>query len=158
MYCKVTDNFLTNDEFVFLKNKMLSNDFPWFFNEHSCEDDVSHYQFIHIFYNQNKRPFYETVEPLVKKINPTTIERIKANCNTKTSELIETGLHQDSLNKKFTSSVFFINDCDGYCKVKEKKVFSKANRLVTFKSSAPHTGSTCTNKSRRVLINLMYIV
>ena len=152
------DNFLNKDEFLFVKNNILSDEFPWFFNEHSLNDKTSHFQFIHNFFNQNtKRQFYQIIEPIVKKINPIALERVKGNCNTKTTEIIETGIHQDSYDKRLTSSVFFVNDCDGYCKIEGNKIYSKQNRLVTFSSSSEHTGTTCTDKSRRVLINLVYL-
>ena len=38
-----------------------------------------------------------------------------------------------------------------------EKVYSKENSIVIFKSNELHTGSTCTDASRRVLINLVYV-
>ena len=38
-----------------------------------------------------------------------------------------------------------------------KKVKSEDNKLLIFKSNEEHTGSTCTDLDRRILINVIYI-
>ena len=47
-----------------------------------------------------------------------------------------------------------MNSNDGYTLFEDgTKVESVANRLVRFPASIKHTGTTCTNANRRVLIN-----
>tara|TARA_R110002012_G_scaffold33002_3_gene96972 strand:- start:98 stop:589 length:492 start_codon:yes stop_codon:yes gene_type:complete len=159
---KIIENFLDDQEFKDIHHNLLNIDLPWYFNERCLTADSpienQHYQFTHLFFTEHKtRQFYQLVEPLVNKINPSSIHRIKANCNPKTEKIIETGMHEDTFDNRYTSSVFFINDNDGYCKIGNEKIYSKANRLVTFNSTTRHTGTTCTNTIRRVLINLVYI-
>ena len=80
----------------------------------------------------------------------------EANLNTQTSKIIETGEHTDE-DKRFTSAVFFLNSCNGYCKIDNKKIKSEDNKMVIFNSNKKHTGSTCTDVDRRMLINFVYI-
>ena len=37
-----------------------------------------------------------------------------------------------------------------------KKIISEENKLIEFNSALEHTGSSCTDKSRRVVINFNY--
>ena len=153
---QIIENFLEDNDFNEIQQLFLSRHFPWFFYEKSLEHDQTHFQFTHqIFTEHTKFNYYGAVEKLVQKLNPTSIHRIKANLTTKTPSIIETGLHID-LDKDFTSALFFINDCDGYCRFGDKKITSKQNRLVKFKSNILHTGSTCTDQDRRVVINVIY--
>ena len=48
---KVIDNFLDNKDFVELKNIILCDEFPWFFQEHSIDPQAisSPPQFTHNF-------------------------------------------------------------------------------------------------------------
>ena len=157
---QIVENFLNDQDFKNIKHNLLNIDLPWYFNEKCLSDETKdqHYQFSHIFFNNHqKEQFYQLIQPLVDKINPAAIHRIKANCNPKTEKIIETGMHEDTFDNRFTSSVFFINDNNGYCRIGDQKIYSKENRLVTFNSTTRHTGSTCTNTIRRVLINLVYI-
>ena len=83
--------------------------------------------------------------------------RIKANLNEQTDEIIETGYHTDYEDSRLKSAVYFLNTCDGYCKVMNKKIYSVENKIVIFNSNVLHTGSTTTNEKRRILINFIYI-
>ena len=56
----------------------------------------------------------------------------------------------------FKSAILFINDCNGYCRIGNEKIYSKENKLVLFDSKTKHTGSTCTDKSRRIVINFIF--
>ena len=49
---KIVDNFLTNDEFENIKNILMSDDFPWYFNDYiTDEKDTNNFYFTHLFYN-----------------------------------------------------------------------------------------------------------
>ena len=155
---KVFDNFLEKKDFEKIKEVLFSNYFPWYFIESSTDLRKDQFQFFHLLYsNYTRNDYFQIINPLIKKINPAAIHRIKVNLNTKTEKIIETGLHDDLENVHFTSGVYFINDCDGYLRIGDKKIYSKENTFVTFPSHLTHTGTTCTNVDRRVLINIIYI-
>jgi len=157
---KVINNFLSKKDYINLKNLFFSDCFPWFFHERSCPfDSTSQFQFIHGFYGENKvnSIFFENLKPFIDKLNPLSIYKIKANLNTKTERTIETGEHDDINDPKFTSAVFFLNKCNGYCRVGNKKYLSEDNKLIKFKSNIMHTGSTPSNVDRRIVLNVVYI-
>ena len=157
---EVIDNFLSKKDYLDLKNLFFSDHFPWFFHERSCVyDSNSHFQFIHGFYGENKvnSIFFEKLTPLINKLNVLSLYKVKANLNTKTEKTIETGKHDDINDEKYTSAVFFLNECDGYCRIGNKKYFSKDNTLIKFKSNTIHTGSTPSNVDRRIVVNIVYI-
>ena len=50
-----------------------------------------------------------------------------------------------------------MNTCNGYTHFEDgSKVHSVANRLAIFPSTMFHSGSTCTDKDMRVVINFNY--
>ena len=90
----------------------------------------------------------------------TAIARIKAICVLRTPELIEFtwGFHTDFNNNEITA-IYYINDNDGYTLFEDgTKVESVANRFVRFPCTTRHTGTTCTDTDRRLLINFNYHV
>ena len=97
------------------------------------------------------------VEKAVNKLDPLCLIRVKANLNPQTDKIVETGEHEDMNDDRFTSAVLFLNNCDGYCRVGETKFFSEENKLIMFNSNTTHTGSTCTDVPRRVLINFVFL-
>jgi|TARA_A100000172_G_scaffold72536_2_gene53691 hypothetical protein len=157
MSVTVFEDFLEKKDFNILKENLLSVYFPWYFNEDSVQEFDSQYQFVNIFYNNfTPNNYFPLVGKVIEKLNPTSIVRIKSNLNTKTEKIVETGEHVDMHADGFKSAVLFINDCNGYCKVGDKKIYSKENKLVMFNSNIKHTGSTCTDKSRRIVINFIF--
>tara|TARA_R100000388_G_scaffold6581_1_gene6352 strand:- start:1034 stop:1510 length:477 start_codon:yes stop_codon:yes gene_type:complete len=156
---KIVDNFLDTKNFEQIKNIVFSQDFPWTYNEYCIDPPAPQVsQFTHVFFwNNIARETYPIIMPLIDKLNPKSIGKIKANLNLKTEKIIETGVHTDTVDERFTSAVYFLNDNNGYCKINNEKIYSKANSIVMFKSNTPHTGSTCTDKNRRVLLNFVYI-
>ena len=90
---EVTNNFLSKSDYTNLKNLFFSDYFPWFFHKNSCASDAtSQFQFIHAFYGENKinSNFFVNLKPLISKLNPLTLYRVKANLNTKTETIILT--------------------------------------------------------------------
>jgi len=156
---KIITNLLDKKDFVELKNIILCDEFPWFFNEHSIDSESinSPPQFTHNFLKDYRiSNYFFCVEKILKKIDHSVMFRIKANLNTQTEKIIETGLHTDIDKKGFTSAVFFVNNNDGYCRIQNTKINSEENKLVIFDSSITHTGTSCTKNGRRVVINFVY--
>ena len=72
------------------------------------------------------------------------------------------GYHVDNFNCQYTqyTALYYINTNNGCTKLKNngrvKRVQSIENRMVVFPANIQHQGITCTNKSRRVVINFNF--
>jgi hypothetical protein len=161
---EITDNFLDEHSFNGIKNILLGKaaKFPWYFNSTVATNDdnsLDNFQFTHVFYT-NLKPHSEynlILSPLIEKLKIRSIIRIKANLVTKTEKIIEHGFHTDFPYPDSKTSVFYINTNNGYTKFDDGFVVNSVeNRVATFNSMLPHTGSSCTDAQARVVINLNY--
>ena len=162
---KIEDDFLEEQEFVPLQKVLMSGQIAWFYMDMiDSGEDIDKFQFIHNLYF-NYAPtseFLKTVEPILRKLNPISIGKIKANLLTRTPNIIENSFHVDTLfseekMKQLTTSIFYVNTNNGYTKFEDgTKVESVANRMVTFPANMKHTGTSCTNERTRVVINFNY--
>tara|TARA_R110000822_G_scaffold46498_1_gene123604 strand:+ start:355 stop:840 length:486 start_codon:yes stop_codon:yes gene_type:complete len=158
---KVIDNFLDKETFKSIKDLMLNNSFDWYYSNSITSEhlDRKEFQFIHIFYQYGEaRNSYSIIQPIVKKINPFCLVRVKANLLTITPKIKEYDFHVDFKNKQnLTTAILYINTCDGYTIFKDgTKVESVENRFIEFDSNLEHTGSSCTDENVRAVINLNY--
>jgi hypothetical protein len=162
---EVIDNFLEKEDFENIKKIIMDVSFPWYYNNgvYQEEDKKDQFQFTHLFYFDNlpTSTFFNVLSPFLLKINPISLIKAKANLNTRSELLLEHGFHTDfthfPLNQR--TAVFYLNNNNGYTLFEDgTKIESVENRFVSFKTSIKHTGSTCTDTNRRVLINFNYIV
>ena len=175
----VVDNFLDKSEYDTLYNHIIGStvtqQFPWYFNSKKI-DDVNidyNFQFVHNVIQNGKidSPVtFEVLKPLLNKLKPKGLIRIKLNLTTKTHKLIEYPLHRD-INVKdekdmeqlkkdnYKVAIFYMNSNNGYTYFEDgKKVKSVANRLLKFDNVMLHSGTTCTDENQRVVININYEV
>ena len=47
----IKDDFLTTEEFKNIKDVLLSENFPWFYNDYRTHKGDNDLQFVHCFYN-----------------------------------------------------------------------------------------------------------
>ena len=155
----VHHNYLNKKDFKVLKDYLESETLNWFWNHWSTTKDAPWVpQFTHTFFREHlKTGNFDPLMPLFDKLKPTCLIRVKANLNFKSEKIIETGLHNDFDDKRFMSSTFFINTNDGYFRTEEEKCVSTENTLVTIPSNILHTGTTCTNAPRRIVLNMVYL-
>ena len=156
----VKDNFLSKTEHENLKNIMLGLDFPWYFQEgviHTKHD--SQFFWSHIFFKPNEgftSPFYQILDPILKKLKFKALIRIKANLYSNRGKMEEHGDHVD-YPFKHKGALFALNTCNGFTVFKDNtKIKSIANRLLLFDPSKPHHSSTCTDAKVRCNININY--
>ena len=159
MKYKIIDNFLPTEEFIKIKNLMLSNDFPWYYNNFVSHEHIQDgFYFSHIFYKDYlvKSDKIVLLNSIISKIKPKAIIRIKGNFYTQTHKIIEHGNHVDCTfeHKGF---IFYINSNDGFTKLKDGTIVeSIENRGLFFDPSIEHNSSTCTNQFGRININFNY--
>lgn len=168
----VIDNFLDSKSFEDIQETMMGREFPWYwahsvvYTKHEPDnrqnllcDEIYNFQFTHIFFqgNEVKSKYYNNIVPLLNKLECTGVFRIKANLNPiKPRDIVEHEYHVDNHVTPYTS-IFYLNTNNGYTIFKDgTKIESVENRMVTFKTSFYHTGSSCTNQKRRVVINFNY--
>ena len=161
---EIFDNFLEEDKFNTIRHFLLEDGLcPWYYNSFIVNDkkDDNVFQFTHTFIrgsDQYFSPYLSVLDPLIIKINPSVIFKIKANLGGRTPFNQEGGYHTD-FNFECKTAVFYVNTNNGYTLFKDgTKVESIANRFVVFDSLMPHTGVSQTDEKVRCLINLNYAV
>ena len=167
---KIYDDLLSPKEYREIKNTFLNNKFPlpWYWSDVVGDDfldvdQLDNYQLSHTLYNNctpnlEEGSGYVAVNPIINHpdLDIRALIRIKANLNVRTSKIIRHGFHVDVPFDCMTG-IYYVNNNDGYTEFKDgTKVESVANRMVTFPSQALHSGTSCTNQKRRVVINFVY--
>ena len=158
---KVEDNYLDTEQHLILKTIMESNEFPWFYikgkSKSTDNPKLFDYQFTHIFYtnNNSNSNFFNYLNPILDKLKPDSLVRIKANLNPLSEKIIKYDYHQDQ-KFKCKAAIYYLNDNDGYTVINKEKVLSKKNRMVFFDSDVKHFGTNSTNCNNRMLINFNY--
>jgi len=166
MTIKIQDNFLDYQQFFLLKSSILNPNFPWYLNdsvitptETKFADESETYQFTHTFFSDNsiKSSWYQFLTPILDKIDYESILRIKANLLPRTDSSELQPFHCDnSFDHKV--SIFYLNSNNGFTIFENgDKVESLENRLLTFSGSWLHSGTTCSDKNARILINFNYV-
>lgn len=151
---------------------ILGEDFPWYATPVLGKgpgatlsvDEKYNLQLCHVFFNNPTyalSPTLNIIEPLLEKLEPMLLIKAKANLNLNTNEHIEHGFHCDiseDISKDAFTAVYYLNTNNGYTKFEDgTNVESVANRIVIFPRQMMHTGSTCTDKKSRTVINLNFI-
>ncbi len=165
---EVLDNFLSAEDFQQIKSLLLGDTFPWYYNAYqNSESDISKgnlydFQFTHKFY-EDKTPqstFLPYFEPLISKINPLALVRLKANLTTITKERTVSEFHRDLIAETadIKTAVFYINTNNGATRFETgEEVSSIENRLAVFNSKLNHAAVSTSNSACRIVLNLNYI-
>tara|TARA_R100000742_G_C4279310_1_gene103544 strand:- start:2904 stop:3401 length:498 start_codon:yes stop_codon:yes gene_type:complete len=161
---KIIDDFVDKEYFKKIEDMFFrDNKFPWFVN--GIVDSKNYKQFTHMFYNEYKPNsyYFDNLIPIFEKLKVKSLIKVKANYLWKTDKIIEHGFHTDTAQHiknheaNWKTVVYYVNTNNGYTKFEDgKKIKSKANRLVIFPASVRHTGSTCTDKNERIVLNINY--
>ena len=162
---KIYKNCLKQEDFLNIKNNLFSINFPWYFcPQITPPDDNKYFQFIHYFYKNYSisSSFFNLITPILEIIKPISILRIKANLLIKTKKIEEHDFHTDyEINKKtlnIKTAIYYCNNNDGYTKFKNGTIVqSEENKLIEFNLNKEHTGTSCTNEQRRIVINFNYL-
>ena len=166
---QVIDNFLPQYQFKQLQSLILDHKFPWYYSSNILRDD-DHYQFYHTIYNIHNvkdrvidTEYYSLFDFVQQKLGVKRLDRIKINLNPKTFFHRKGGYHTDQRQlqepapQHQKTAVLYLNTNNGWTEFKKGgKVKSVANRIVIFDSNLEHTGVTCTNEKRRVIVNFNY--
>ena len=161
----VIDEFIRKETFPQVQDIFLNDkDFYWSWSnvvdDNSC-DEIDNHQFFHMFYYEHSpvSKSWSYILPILRKLDAKAIYSVKANCNVRTENIVRHGFHVDvPTNYDSKTAILYINTNNGYTEFENgERVESVANRLVVFDSELKHTGTTCTDQQRRVVLNLNYI-
>tara|TARA_R100000322_G_C5342372_1_gene166109 strand:- start:135 stop:611 length:477 start_codon:yes stop_codon:yes gene_type:complete len=152
-------NFLPQDKFITLQSFIMSDQMPWYYNDGVVSVGDSFFQFTFGFVSKQQvncsKEQMTLIEPILSKIKYKKLNKVKANLLGKTNKNIEHGMHTDQLKGK--TGIFYINNCNGYTKFENgEKIYSEENKYIEFNSKTKHSGSSCTDKKIRVVINFNY--
>lgn len=159
-------NFIIKEDYLTILKSLTSNNFPWYYNNCKTNElinsELHNFQFTHIFYNEQtiKSDFFYLIEPILKKINPLSILRIKANLTTIQKEIIPYDMHTDFDFKQeyIKTGIYYVNTNNGKTIFENnKEIISEENKFVSFPHNLKHSGTTHTNTKTRIVINLNWI-
>ena len=157
---KVIDNFLEDDIFKEIEKILMSDKFPWFFNDFKNDsDDNNNFQFTHTVVRGNgevESKFIQYMKPFFDKLNIKKIFRIKINLTTRTQKLFNHLYHTD-VPFQCSTAIFYINSNNGKTIFKNgEEINSVANRMVIFNSNLEHAATSHTDEKTRVVINFNF--
>ena len=157
----LTKNFLKKDEFQKIESVIMGEKFPWYFSDQiiRTSKNKDDFQFTYSFIVKGKincsSDMMSILEPVLSKLKFKKINKIKANLLPRKNKIKEHGMHNDQ--NVGVTGILYINNCNGYTKFENgKKIKSEKNKYIEFNSTLKHTGSSCTDKQRRVVINFNY--
>ena len=167
---EVYDNFLPTEVFTPIKDYVFGGRMPWYYSPTSVMEGDGCPQFSHACYIDAEpiSDVYSIIKPVFSALNPFALHRIKFNATPKTKDIEEKPLHVDISGPqddkgKFTDipnyhiCVLYFNDNNGYTYFEDgQKVESKENRAVIFSGDLLHAGTSCTDASLRVVLNIDY--
>jgi len=157
---RIIDNFIDPKNFIELVKVILEANFPWYFVNGKSKLQDGNFQFTHLFVDDGGKitsKYFKILMPILKKINPEKIYRIKANLSTKKEINKKSLMHTDTNLENIKTAVFYCNTNNGSTLFQNgKKVLSKANRIVIFDGHQKHCGIDCTDENIRTVININY--
>lgn len=159
---KIIDNFLPKRTSNQIKEVMTSNMFPWYYNDgvaYQNNSENEDFYFTHLFYVNNvfQSNFIEPVVfPLLEKLNPNALIRIKGNLYPRTEDLKNNSDHVD-YKFQHVGAIYYVNSNNGYTILQDgTEIESIQNRLLIFDPSVPHRSTHCTDERFRLNINFNY--
>lgn len=165
---EIYDNFLEENNYKNIKYWLEdSSEFPWFYNpsmayfEDRNNEDINNYMFVHNFYSNYsiRSDFYHIVTPIIEKINPVSIIRIKANLNPHTESTYMSDFHVDYDHESIHTALYYVNTNNGSTIFKNgEEVGCKENRLIIFPCKMEHRANNTTNKRVKIAINFNFIL
>jgi hypothetical protein len=150
-------NFLKSKDLDLIRDTITLSTFPWYLI--GVTDDNKYKMLSHTLYTEYKpcSPYSDLLLPVLDIIKPLSIVRAKVNLYFKTENLVKYPFHVDNDSPKCKTAILYLNDNDGYTQVGGEKIQSQSNYMIKFNSNQSHTGTNCTDKDYRILLNFVYI-
>ena len=161
---EIIDNFLSKEDHYRMKKDLENRNFQWYFSPKSGhpeeQEELYNWQYFHtMYYHQGgyKSRLFPIVQPLITKLKPMILIRIKVNATMYDKKIIEYPFHVDT-RIKCKTGIYIIDTSDGYTYFKDgQRIDSIANRFITFDSHHKHAGTNLTSAKRRIVVNINYM-
>jgi len=148
MRYEIIDNFLDKEAFLNIKKQIVLNSrFPWYVTRDVTGGGDNDYYLVHLFYIDHvpNSSSFGLLKPLIKKINPQALIRIKANFYPVTNKLIKHHYHTD-FETPHKGCIFYLNGNNGKTIFDDQtEIDSVENRLLVFEPHIKHRSTTCTD-------------
>lgn len=153
-------NYLNKEEFLIIK-AIFNNQFPWYYQTCKVVSGDNFFQFTHTFVEEHKvtSDFFDKLYPLINKLQPKSVRRIKVNLTFKDIKIKKSVFHTDYTDnhKDLKTAIYYINSNNGCTIFKNgKKEKSVENKLITFPVTLEHAGTTHTDTLERIVLNINY--
>lgn len=157
----VVDNFLEKKEFEKIKQSIMYGGMPWYYSSNVSgkneDDDMYFASILYDHMSGARNDFLNVVLPVIAKIQPTILIRVKANLYTNTGTQKHHSSHKD-YSFPHKGAIFYLNENNGPTVIDGvTEVLPKENRILFFDSSKAHHSVTCTDQSVRININFNYL-
>ena len=161
---EIIDNFLSKEDHYRIKKDLENRNFEWYFSTKSGHpeehEELYNWQYFHtMYYHQGgyKSRLFPIVQPLITKLKPMILIRIKVNATMYDKKIIEYPIHVDT-NIKCKTGIYIIDTSDGYTYFKDgQRIDSIANTFISFDSHHEHAGTNLTSAKRRIVVNINYM-
>lgn len=163
---QVLDDFLDRETFLAMRGALLAPSFPWEDSLVLSPSESAHLapaenrQRVHGFFLDKqgvriRSPHLGIVQPLLERLQPARLLKVKLNLTARRDRPIAWGLHVDTRHPGATTAVFYLNTNNGGTLFEDgTRVDSVGNRLVLFEASRRHTGVSCTDAAFRLVLNV----
>ena len=161
---EVIDDFLPEEEFSFLFNKISSPDFPWYYQANTIDlsdnpNKEKFFYFTHNIVNESKvnSPYFEYFQEIIKILEIKYIMRIIVNLTPSLPKVVQEIEHEDYIFPH-KGALLYLNTNNGPTVLEDgTKIDSIRNRLLKFDTSRPHSASRCSDQKVRLNTILNYI-
>ena len=100
---KIYKNFLPKKDFKRIKEHIMGVNMPWYWSNGVLhpfkQEPISNFQFVYVFILNSKQNCHPDMiyllNPIISKLEFKQMRKIKANIVTRTSKIIEHGMHSD---------------------------------------------------------------
>ena len=162
MEYEVIDNYLTDEEHQTICDEIVKNiNFALYISNgvsYTNKDDG--YYFTHHLYNNftHTSDKFILIHPILNKLNPFSLTRIKVNFYPKTPKIVKHGWHTD-YDIPHKGAIYYLNTNNGKTILEDgTEIDSVANRILLFDPSVKHRSTTCTDDSHgRYNINFNFM-
>ena len=155
---RVVDNLLDQDYFNEIKNVLFGDEFPWYFKDHiTDENDEDKFYYTHNFYDnyESNSHYFGLVKGILNVLECNSILRVRASSYLRSDKTV---INQPHCDYEFSHKgcLLYLNENNGLTYFKDGTVKPEENRAALFDPSIEHSSSHCTDKKRRVIININY--
>lgn len=157
----VIDNFLEEKDFENIKNKLMYGGIPWYFSSNvsgdNSDNDLYFASLIYDHMQNINNEFLNVVLPIIAKIQPTILIRVKANLYPNVGKKVRHKSHID-YNFPHQGAIFYLNENNGPTVLDGiAEILPKENRILFFDPSILHHSVSCTDQNIRININFNFL-